>query len=72
LEPIRGGQKDGGTGFIKGVGKGLTGLVLKPISGVLQLGSKTVEGIVTTPQTIAEKVKGMVNDDYKSIKPYWS
>jgi hypothetical protein len=58
LEPIRGGQQEGGTGFIKGVGKGLTGLVLKPLSGILQLGSKTVEGIATTPLTIADKIKG--------------
>jgi len=40
------GAKDGGfVGFGKGIGKGLLGTVVKPVSGVVDLVSKTTEGI---------------------------
>lgn len=32
-QPYKGAQKEGGQGFIKGVGKGLGGLILKPAAG---------------------------------------
>lgn len=32
-QPLRGAQKEGGAGFIKGVGKGIGGLILKPAAG---------------------------------------
>ena len=38
-------KKDGAMGLFKGIGKGLTGLVSKPITGVLDGVSKTAEVI---------------------------
>ena len=35
-------------GFFKGVRKGLTGIVVKPITGVIDVISKTTEGIKNT------------------------
>jgi hypothetical protein len=39
------------------LGKGLSGLVFKPLSGAVLFGSKTLEGIVSTPDTIIEKIR---------------
>jgi vacuolar protein sorting-associated protein 13A/C len=36
-EPIKGGKKNGSKGAIAGVGKGLVGLIIKPISGTIDL-----------------------------------
>ena len=33
-EPVKGGSKDGISGFAKGIGRGLIGVVAKPIGGV--------------------------------------
>lgn len=33
MKPIRGAQRDGAFGFVKGVGKGVVGLVAAPVSG---------------------------------------
>lgn len=48
-EPVKGVEKHGLPGFFLGVGKGLGGLILKPISGVVDAASKTAEGIKNTP-----------------------
>jgi hypothetical protein len=48
MKPIQGAKKDKWAGFGKGVLKGLAGVVAKPISGVLELVSKTTEGIKNT------------------------
>jgi hypothetical protein len=47
-KPIEGAQKESVSGFGKGVLKGIGGLFAKPISGVLELVSKTSEGIKNT------------------------
>jgi vacuolar protein sorting-associated protein 13A/C len=40
------GIKSGGfTGFFKGTAQGIAGLVIKPVTGVLDATSKTAEGI---------------------------
>ena len=44
-KPIEGAKKENLKGFSKGIIKGLGGVVLKPISGVFDLVSKTTEGI---------------------------
>lgn len=43
--PVEGIRKEGAIGFFKGIGKGVTGLVLKPMSGLFDATSKTTEGI---------------------------
>jgi vacuolar protein sorting-associated protein 13A/C len=52
VKPLQGAKKDTWAGFGKGMLQGLAGIVVKPISGVLELVSKTTEGI-----------KNTVNDD---------
>ena len=44
-QPIRGLSAGGGIGFVKGIGRGLVGVVAKPLSGVAALVSKTTEGV---------------------------
>lgn len=48
MKPIEGAKKEKWAGFGKGLMKGLAGVVAKPISGVLELVSKTSEGIKNT------------------------
>jgi vacuolar protein sorting-associated protein 13A/C len=40
-KPIEGASKGGVTGFFKGAGKGIIGLAVKPVTGVVDLVSKT-------------------------------
>lgn len=42
-------------GFFKGVGKGLMGAVFKPVTGVMDLASKTAEGIKNTTTYFDDK-----------------
>jgi len=46
--PIEGAQSEGVTGFIKGVGKGVVGAVVKPTAGMFDLATRTAEGIANT------------------------
>jgi vacuolar protein sorting-associated protein 13A/C len=50
-KPIEETKKDGFYGFLKGTVKGVTGLVVKPVSGALDLISLTSEGIKNTTKT---------------------
>lgn len=43
-QPIKG-HKEGGMGVLKGSIAGLTGLLIKPITGLIDATSKTIEGI---------------------------
>ena len=43
--PLRGASKEGGIGFIKGFGKGIGGLVLKPAAGVWSIPAYTMQGV---------------------------
>jgi len=52
VEPVKGAKHSGGVGFLKGVAVGLTGVVTKPVVGVVDLVAKTSEGIANTPHTI--------------------
>lgn len=47
-KPLEGAQQDNIKGFGKGLLLGFAGLVVKPVSGVLDLFSKTTEGIKNT------------------------
>ncbi|KAI0127005.1 glycosyltransferase family 28 domain-containing protein [Xylariales sp. AK1849] len=44
-QPLRGAQKEGGLGFLKGFGKGIGGLVLKPAAAVWSLPAYTMAGL---------------------------
>ena len=45
MKPYEGAKQEGFLGFAKGMGRGVTGLVTKPISGVVDVVSKTTQGI---------------------------
>ena len=47
-KPLEGSKKSGVFGFLKGTAKGMTGLVVKPVSGALDFFSLTTEGIKNT------------------------
>jgi vacuolar protein sorting-associated protein 13A/C len=50
LKPFEGAKKDGVKGFFKGTLQGLSGLVIKPVTGILDAAAKTTEGIKNTVQ----------------------
>ncbi|XP_049849223.1 uncharacterized protein LOC126318273 [Schistocerca gregaria] len=45
MDPIRGTKEEGAVGFLKGVQTGLTGVILKPTIGIVDLVSRTAQGI---------------------------
>ena len=51
-EPYKGAKKKGAKGAAVGVGKGLIGLVAKPVAGTVGLVGHTVQGTISTPGTI--------------------
>jgi len=55
LKPFEGAKKDGIVGFFKGVGQGLTGLAVKPITGIIDAVSKTSEGLKNTVDQSEDK-----------------
>ena len=44
-QPMKGAKEEGAKGFFKGFGKGIIGIATKPVAGVLDMASKTTEGI---------------------------
>jgi vacuolar protein sorting-associated protein 13A/C len=52
---VQGAEKDGVEGFFKGAMKGFAGLVVKPVVGVMDLTSKTAEGIKNTANYFDDK-----------------
>ncbi|CAG8629647.1 9806_t:CDS:10, partial [Dentiscutata heterogama] len=53
-KPIEGVEKEGATGLIKGVGKGIVGFVTKPVVGILDLTSNITAGIRNTTTVFDE------------------
>lgn len=47
-QPLRGARQEGFVGFLKGLAKGIVGVVVKPITGVLDFASHTTEGLKNT------------------------
>jgi len=62
VEPVKSAREDGAVGFIRGVGKGLVGVVAKPMAGVVDFAGKTAEGIMNTPGSIIDAVKSRTMD----------
>jgi hypothetical protein len=48
VQPVRGFQQEGMLGMVKGVGKGIVGVAVKPVVGTLDLVQRTTEGISNT------------------------
>ena len=47
-QPLKGAEKEGFGGFLKGIGRGIVGAVTKPVVGVFDLASNVTEGIRNT------------------------
>jgi hypothetical protein len=80
LEPVNGARTGGIKGGAVGFGRGILGLICKPVAGTIDLVTQTTKGIGNTPKTIYVgltkliKVKKtsrrMVNHYYPPIQPY--
>ena len=82
IEPVQGAKKDGFKGGVKGLGKGILGLIFKPVAGTLELVTQTTRGIGNTPKTVyvgitkmIKKRKGKIKRkiplyEYPPIRPY--
>jgi hypothetical protein len=57
MDPLKGAKRDGVTGFAKGVGTGILGVVAKPVAGVIDLASDTLEGLASTPGALLDSHK---------------
>ncbi|GBG70050.1 hypothetical protein CBR_g4878 [Chara braunii] len=57
LKPLEGAKDGGVEGFVHGVGKGIIGAAVQPVSGVLDLLSKTTDGVNATKLKLAAMVK---------------
>ena len=75
MDPIKGAQKSGVEGFIKGMGKGLAGVIAKPTAGLIDMTSQTLRGVgnsVNDQQSrTAKRVRlQRVVDESGQIRPY--
>ncbi|CAM9944775.1 unnamed protein product, partial [Phaeothamnion confervicola] len=57
-QPYRGARKQGGVGFVKGLGKGIVGLAAAPVSGALGATSKITSGIEATTRLLDDTPMG--------------
>mgnify|MGYP000882783363 CR=1 FL=1 len=57
MDPLRGAEKNGVGGFFLGLAKGFSGLVLKPVSSLVDATTKTAEGIKNTADYLNPKEK---------------
>ncbi|EFC49928.1 vacuolar associated sorting protein [Naegleria gruberi] len=57
MQPVKGAQEEGAVGFIKGVGKGIIGIPLKPVGGIIDMATRTVEGISNSSTTLFTRVR---------------
>lgn len=59
-EPVKGAKKGGMKGMSVGFGKGILGLVCKPMKGTIDLVTQTTRGISNTPRTMYVGISRMV------------
>lgn len=55
IDPYEGSKKEGVKGFVKGAAKGVAGLLVKPVTGVLDASAKTAESITNTATIFDDK-----------------
>ncbi|KAH6651632.1 glycosyltransferase family 28 domain-containing protein [Truncatella angustata] len=51
-QPLKGAQKEGGLGFLKGIGKGIGGVMLKPAAAVWSIPAYTMAGVHAEIRTL--------------------
>ena len=54
-QPVKGLRKGGGTGALKGLAKGMVGLVVKPAAGLVDMVAYTSEGMRNTPGYLSKR-----------------
>ena len=54
-QPYENAKKEGVVGFFKGTAKGVAGVVVKPVTGVIDFASKTTEGLKNTALYLEDK-----------------
>lgn len=59
-EPVKGAKRGGIKGGAAGLGKGMLGLVCKPVKGTIDLVTQTTRGISNTPKTMYVGLSKMV------------
>eukprot|EP00743_Colponemidia_sp_Colp-15_P004614 GILK01004974.1.p1 GENE.GILK01004974.1~~GILK01004974.1.p1 ORF type:complete len:916 (+),score=174.71 GILK01004974.1:170-2917(+) len=71
IEPVKGMRRRGVKGATVGLGKGVLGLVCKPVAGTIDLLTQTARGVQNTPQTIYNKIfKGKdKHEDGEKLQP---
>lgn len=60
VEPVRGAKRGGVKGGAVGFGKGMLGLVCKPVKGTIDLVTQTTRGISNTPKTMYVAMNRMI------------
>ena len=60
IEPVKGAKRGGVKGGAKGFGKGMLGLVCKPVKGTIDLVTQTTRGISNTPKTMYVAMNRMI------------
>ena len=55
LHPYRESMKDGFRGLMKGTAMGISGLIIKPVSGVVDASAKTAESLSNTATHFDDK-----------------
>lgn len=68
FKPFEGAKKDGVKGFFKGALQGVSGLVIKPITGVLDAAAKTTEGIKNTVNYLEDKPN---ETRMRNVRPFY-
>jgi hypothetical protein len=59
-EPVKGAKHGGMKGGAVGLGKGMLGLVCKPVKGTIDFVTQTTRGIANTPTTMYVGISNMV------------
>ena len=60
VEPVKGAKRGGVKGGAVGFGKGMLGLVCKPVKGTIDLVTQTTRGISNTPKTMYVAMNRMI------------
>jgi len=60
VDPVQGARRGGVKGGARGFGKGMLGLVCKPVKGTIDLVTQTTRGVSNTPKTMYVAMNRMI------------
>mmetsp|Transcript_20359 Transcript_20359/g.17659 ORF Transcript_20359/g.17659 Transcript_20359/m.17659 type:complete len:190 (-) Transcript_20359:300-869(-) len=67
-EPVKGARKKGFKGATKGLGKGVVGLIFKPVAGTIDLFTGTAKGVSRVPGTLYKNIFRIRKKEDKMLK----